>query len=149
MPGGGVTARLAGAVLLLAAACEDTSYRDIGAQITVLTERRDALVPGAVRQLTAFGRRALPQIETALHTASPEGKANLLRAVDAIADPEAAATLRHFAVYDPAAEVRSACEEILARWAARPPLAAAARGALARIADKRARGEGPVVRPEP
>ena len=151
MPGGGVSTPLAAAVLgaLLLAACEDTSYRDIGAQINVLTERRDALVPGAVRQLTALGRRALPQIETALHTASPEGKAHLLRAVDAIADPEAAAILRHFAVYDPSAEVRSACEEILGRWAARPALASAARGALARIAEKRARGEGPVVRPEP
>jgi hypothetical protein len=136
------------AVVLLGA-CEDASYRDIGAEIGVLTDRTDALVPVATRRLTAFGRRAIPQIEIALHTASPAGKANLLRALDAIADPESAAILRHFAVYDPRPEIRTTCEEILTRWSRQPALAAAATRALAGIAAKRAHGEGPVVRGEP
>jgi hypothetical protein len=130
-------------ILALAAACEDTSYRDIGAEITVLTERTDALVPLARRRLVAFRRRAIPQIEIALHTASPSGKANLLATLDEIADPEAAPILAHLALYDPEPPVRAACEEILTRWSRRPDLAAAATRALSRIADKRARGEGP------
>lgn len=134
---------------LALAACEDRSYRDIGAQIGVLTQRSDALVPPALDRLIGFGRRALPQIETALHTASPAGKLHLVRALDRIADPEAAPVLRHFAVYDPAPEVRGACEAVLQRWASGGATAEAARRELARIADKRARGEGPVVVGEP
>jgi hypothetical protein len=130
---------------LLALACEDRSYRDIGGQINLLTQRSDAFVPPAIRRLAAFGRRALPQIEIALHTASPAGKVNLIHALDATAEPEAAAILRHFAVYDPSPEVRTACEEVLSRWSRVPTLKTAAEAALSRIADKRAKGEGPVV----
>jgi hypothetical protein len=152
-----VTGRLAPALLALlgavsASACEDGSYRDIGAEISVLTQRTDALVPPARHRLAAFGRRAIPQIEIALHTASVAGKVNLLGALDEIADPEAAAILAHFGLYDAEPPVRAACEEILAGWSRRGDragLAAAAGRALARIADKRARGEGPVVRAEP
>ncbi len=56
------------------AACEDTSYRDIGSEISLLTKRDDAFVPPAIKRLAAYGPRAIPQIETALHTASPTGK---------------------------------------------------------------------------
>jgi hypothetical protein len=130
---------------LVLTACEDRSYRDIGGEINILTQRSDALVPPALRRLARFGRRAIPQIEIALHTASRSGKVNLVHALDATGEPEAASILRHFAVYDPEPDVRSACEEVLGAWAKRPPLAAAATQALARIAEKRARGEGPVV----
>jgi hypothetical protein len=136
----------ASALVAVAAGCEDRSYREIGGQINLITQRSDHLVPPAIRRLASFGGRALPQIEIALHTASPAGKTNLVRAIEAIADPEGAAILRHFAVYDPAPEVRAACEETLARWSDSPDARAdAARAALARIAEKRARGEGPVV----
>jgi HEAT repeat protein len=148
-----IAGRVAPALLaVLAAACEDTSYRDIGAEITVLTQRTDALVPPARHRLAAFGRQAILQIEIALHTASPAGKVNLLGALGEIADPEAAPILAHFAVYDAEPPVRAACEEILARWARRGDaagLSAAAGRALTRVADKRSRGEGPVVRAEP
>jgi len=134
------------ALALAAGACEDRSYRDIGAEINLLTERSDALVAPAIRRLASFRRRALPQIETALHTASATGKVNLVHALEAIGDPEAAPILRHFAVYDPDPTVRAACEELLGRWAAAGgALGAAARQALARVADKRAHGEAPVV----
>jgi hypothetical protein len=149
-----VTAAARAALLALPlalAACEDASYREIGAPITVLVQRTDALVPAARSRLVAFGRRAVPHIEVALHTAPTAGKLNLLGALDAIAEPEATAILRHLAVYDPNPPVRAACEEILARWAAAatPRLAAAATRAREAISEKRARGEGPIVRNEP
>jgi hypothetical protein len=138
--------RRVGLLLLLAAACEDTSYRDIGAEINVLTQRTDALVAPAIRRLARYHRRAVPQIEIALHTASAAGKVNLVHALDAVAEPEAAAILRHFAIYDPDPEVRAACEEVLGKWAPLPsPLGPAAQAALARISEKRAQGEAPVV----
>jgi HEAT repeat protein len=124
-------------LLLLASACEDRSYRDIGAEINVLTTRTDALVPPAMRRLAGYKRRALPQIEIALHTASPAGKVNLVRAIEAIGDREGVAILRHFAVYDPDPAVRTTCEEVLEKWQAS--------AALARIKELRAKGEGPVV----
>jgi HEAT repeat protein len=127
--------------LLLFGACEDTSYRDIGSEIKLLTTRTDALVLPAIQRLAKYHRRAVPQIEIALHTASPAGKVNLVHALDAIADPESVAILRHFAVYDPDPEVRSACEEVLEKWHAQE--------ALARIKELRARGEAPVVLGEP
>ncbi|HXU83513.1 MAG TPA: HEAT repeat domain-containing protein [Polyangia bacterium] len=123
--------------LLLVLGCEDTSYRDIGAEIKLLTTRTDALVPPAIRRLAGYKRRAIPQIEIALHTASPAGKVNLVHALEAVGDREAVPILRHFAVYDPDPEVRGACEEVLGRWGAAE--------AVARIKEMRARGEGPVV----
>jgi len=129
--------RLAVGFLLLAAACEDTSYRDIGSEIKLLTTRTDALVIPAIQRLAKYRKRAVPQIEIALHTASPAGKVNLVHALEAIAEPESVAVLRHFAVYDPADDVRAACEGLLGKWHADQ--------ALARIKEMRAKGEGPVV----
>ena len=124
--------------------CEDRSYREIGAQINVLTKPGGGPVDDAIAQLARMGRRTLPQIETALHTASPRGKSNLIRALDAVGDPEAAAIVQHFAVYDASTEVRTACEELLQRWAAASDRRAGpARQALARVGEKRAKGEGP------
>jgi hypothetical protein len=124
--------------------CEDRSYREIGAQINVLTKPGGGSVDDAIAQLARMGRRTLPQIETALHTASPRGKGNLIRALDAVGDPEAAAIVQHFAVYDASAEVRTACEDLLQRWAAASDRRAGlARQALARVGEKRAKGEGP------
>jgi hypothetical protein len=140
------TALAALLTLALAAACEDTSYRDIGAAINVLTTRTDALVPPAITRLARFRRRALPQIEIALHTASPAGKTNLVHALEAIADAEAVPILRHFAIYDPDPEVRAAGGALLGRWSQQPaPLGPAAANALARITEARAHGEAPVV----
>lgn len=128
------------------AGCEDRTYREIGAEIRVLGERTDSLVGPATQRLARFRRRALPQIEIALHTASPSGKVNLIGALAAIGDAEAVPILRHFAVYDPAPEVRAACEELLATWArgAAPPGPPAA-AAQAWVKARRQSGEGPVV----
>ena len=131
-------------LLVSPVACEDRSYREIGANISALTKPGGSPVPDAIAQLARIGHRTLPQIETALHTASPHGKSNLIMALDAIGDPEAAPIVQHFAVYDASAEVRAACEDLLQRWAAATDRRAGpARQALARVAEKRAKGEGP------
>src|SRR6185436_7305236 len=98
-------------------------------------------------RLAAYGRKAVAQIETALHTAAPTGRLHLLAALDAIGDDEAVPVLRHVSVYDVRPEVREAAEGLLRRWSAGPPAARAerARGALAAIARKRAAGEGPLL----
>ena len=104
--------------LLVLPACDDRSYREIGAAIDVLAKKSGELPGPAIDRLRKIGRRAVPQIETALHTAAPRGKVNLISALAAIGEPESTAILQHFAVYDKSPEVRAACEEVLAQWAA-------------------------------
>ena len=129
---------LAVMALLLLATCDDRSYREIGGAIDVLTKKSNELPGPAIERLRKLGRRAVPQIETAMHTASARGKANLVDALAAIAEPESTAILQHFAVYDANPEVRNACEGLLAKWAAgNDAKAAPAKQALARIAEKR------------
>jgi hypothetical protein len=129
-------------VVTLASGCDDKSYRDIGAAIDVLTKKNDNLPGPAIARLAKIGRRAVPQIETALHTAPPRGKVNLVAALAAIGEPESAAILQHFAVYDKSPEVRSACEDLLSQWAAASDSrTASAKQALARVQDKRRLGQ--------
>ena len=128
--------------LALAAGCDDKSYREIGANIDVLTKKSDDLPGPAIARLAKIGRRAVPQIETAMHTASPRGKVNLVSALAAIGEPESTAILQHFAVYDKSPEVRAACEELLAQWAAASdPRGGSAKQALARVQEKRRLGQ--------
>ncbi len=130
------------AAMLFAVACDDRSYREIGANIDVLTEKRDDLPGPAIARLAKIGRRAVPQIETALHTTSARGKVNLVAALAAIGEPESAAILQHFAVYDKYPEVRSACEDLLAQWAAGGgSRSGPAKLAIARIEEKRRLGQ--------
>jgi hypothetical protein len=122
--------------------CDDRSYREIGAAIDVLTKKNDQLPGPAIERLRRIGRRAVPQIETAMHTASPRGKVNLVSALGAIGEPESAAILQHFAVYDKSSEVRSACEDLLAQWAASSDRRSQpAKQAIARVQEKRKLGQ--------
>jgi len=128
--------------LLVLPACDDRSYRKIGAAIDVLTKKTNALPGPAIERLRDFGRRSVPQIETAMHTASARGKVNLITALAAIGEPESAAILQHFAVYDEAPEVREACEKLLETWAAAADRRTEpAKLALARIAEKQRLGQ--------
>ena len=129
------------ATLLCASACDDKSYREIGASIDVLTKKNDNLPGPAIARLAKIGRRAVPQIETAMHTASARGKVNLVSALAAIGEPESTAILQHFAVYDKSPEVRTACEDLLAQWAGAADVrGGTAKQALARVQDKRRLG---------
>jgi len=129
-----------------AVACDDRSHGDIGDEINILIRRNDALVPPATERLAAYGRKAVPQIETAMHTAAPTGRLHLIAALERIGDAESAPVLRHVAVYDVTPDVRDAAETLLERW--RRGLLAArerARAAIKEIARKRAAGEGPLL----
>jgi HEAT repeat protein len=132
----------------LALSCEGVSHRDIGDEINILVRRNDQLVPPATERLARYRRAALPQIETALHTAAPSGRLHLVTALDRIGDEEAVPVLRHVAVYDTSAEVREAAESLLTRWAGAASSgsrATRARDALAEVARKRAAGIGPLI----
>ena len=132
---------------LWVSACEDHSHGEIGDEINILVRRNDALVPPATERLAAYGRKAVPQIETALHTAAPSGRLHLITALQTIGDDESISVLRHVAVYDVTPEVREAAEALLVAWSAGDPRPRAehARAALADIARKRAAGEGPLL----
>jgi HEAT repeat protein len=140
---------LVGALLFLsvaAAACEGVSHRDIGDEINILVRRNDQLVAPATERLARYRRHAIPQIETAMHTAAPTGRLHLIAALEKIGDEEAVPVLRHVAVFDITADVREAAERLMSKWAASPtkPLAARAQAALAEVARKRAAGIGPL-----
>ena len=129
-------------------ACEEVSHRDIGDEINILVRRDDALVNPAIDRLARYKRSAIPQIETAMHTAAPAGRHHLIAALEKIGDSEAVPILRHVAVFDITPDVRGAAETLLSRWAAATddkPRAARAQAALAEIARKRAAGEGPLL----
>jgi HEAT repeat protein len=132
--------------LLAPAACEDVSHRDIGDEINILVRRNDALVAPATERLARYRRHAIPQIETAMHTAAPPGRLHLLAALEKIGDDEAVPVLRHVAVFDITAEVREAAERLLSRWAASgdKKLGPRARAALDEVARRRAAGIGPL-----
>jgi hypothetical protein len=133
------------AALLLALACEDGSYRAIGAEIRLLSGEGSVPEEPAIARLSAFGQRAIPQIEIALHTAADRGRLRLVGTLDRIGDAEAVPILRHFAVYDPSVEVRQACEGVLQRWSTQSDgRRQRALSALQAIGEKRARGEGPL-----
>jgi hypothetical protein len=128
------------------AGCDDLAHRDIGDEINILIRRNDQLVGPATERLAAYGRKAIPQIETSLHTAAPPGRLHLCAALDRIGDEEAVPVLRQTAVYDVRQEVREAARATLGRWASGAgPRADRARAALDAVAHKRAAGEGPLV----
>jgi hypothetical protein len=141
--------RLLAAALATAAAtsaCEDLSYREIGAEINVLVRRGHdgALVETALPRLVGFGTRAIPQIETALHTSPERGRLHLVNALERIGSAETVPVLRHLAVYDISEEVRATAQAALAGWAARPDQRGrAAKRALQRIEQRRTSGETP------
>jgi len=143
----GACALLAAPTFVLAgAACDDVSHQDIGDEINILVRRDDQLVPPATERLAAYQRRAIPQIETALHTAAPTGRLHLVAALERIGDEEAVPVLRHASVYDITPEIRQTAEGVLGRWASGDGRRAIrARAALVEIARRRAAGEGPLL----
>jgi hypothetical protein len=130
-------------LLALAAGCSDPSTDDdIRAQVTLLLNQEGAAAQAASARLQRHGRRAIVTIEAALHTATPDGRKNLILALRGIGDGEAIPLLRHVAIYDPSAEVRREAEWTLKQWAqAGQARGERARAALREIDEARAREE--------
>jgi hypothetical protein len=70
----------------------------------------------ALDRVARFGRRALPSIEQALHTADPPGRKNLILALRRIGDADAVPLLGHLARYDAAPDVRREAAWTLRSW---------------------------------
>ncbi len=136
--------RLMMAVGVLGLGCEDMSFREIGTDVNVIARRDDVLVTRSIKNIGKFGPKAIPQIETALHSATLRGRLNLVAALDHIGSGDAISILRHHAVYDNRPELQKACESVLQGWAVKQDdRGQSARQALVRIAEKRNAGEGP------
>lgn len=129
--------------------CEGDVHKDIHGQIYVLVTRQDTWADKAARALQAQGLRALPQIETALHSARPEGRVRLVEVLAHIEHPDSAQLLRHVTLHDVDPRVRTLGErtlEAFARASNQPQLAREATQALAWVAQERKQGDTPLVR---
>jgi hypothetical protein len=128
-------------VLALLAGCTDVDD-DIRANVTLLIHHEGALATAAADHLTRYGRRAIPTIEAAMHTASVPGKKNLILALRQIGDAEAIPLLAHITVHEPSPEVRREAEWTLKQWASgTDPRAERARAALRSLDEEREREE--------
>src|SRR6476469_4515900 len=123
------------------AACSDSADDEIRAQVTIAVHHEGKEAQAAADRLAKYGRRAIPTIEAALHTAPPDGRKNLILALRRIADPEAVPLLTHLAQYDPAPDVRREADWTLRKWAAGPanqPLTEKSRAAVRTIDEAKA-----------
>ncbi len=129
------------AVLALAPGCDDADEA-IRGEVQGLTLLEGSSVTPAAERLARHGRRALPPVEAALHTAEPAGRKNLILAIRKIGDGDAAPLLRHLALYDPAPDVRREAEWTLRSWAAeKGERGDRARAAMREVDERRAREE--------
>ena len=99
-----------------AAACVQDIDRDLQDDVTIVAEREGTLTEAATARLARRGVRAIPSIETALHTARPSGRANLIVALRRIGDRQAVPILRHFGRYDADEAVRREALYTLRSW---------------------------------
>jgi HEAT repeat protein len=126
-----------------AVGCEDDDEAIRGeVQSLVLAAGTGTPATAAAERLARHGRRALPAVEAALHTAEPAGRKNLILALRKIGDGDAAPLLRHVALFDPAPDVRREAEWTLRSWAAgRDARGERARAALRELDERREREE--------
>jgi hypothetical protein len=130
------------ALVCLLAACSSTTDEDIRGQVTLLLNQEGAPARAAKQRLEASGKRAIPTIEAALHTATPAGKKNLISVLRTIGDAAAIPLLGHIAVYEPAPDVRQEALFTLQSWAAEQnPRGEQARAALRAADEARQREE--------
>jgi hypothetical protein len=108
---------LACLLAVIAVACNDSDDQ-IRASVTILVNHEGSLATAAAEHLQRQGRRALPTIEAALHTAPVSGRLNLILALRRIGDPEAIPLLRQRALHDPSPEVQREALWTLKQWAA-------------------------------
>ncbi|MDB4967622.1 MAG: hypothetical protein JWN44_3311 [Myxococcales bacterium] len=118
--------------LSAAPACNDNDD-EIRHNVTLLCNHEGALAMAAADALTRHGRRAIPTIEAAMHTASGPGKKNLILALRKIGDAEAVPLLAHIAEFEPSPDVKREAEWTLRTWAADGKFAARAAKAKAAV----------------
>jgi hypothetical protein len=137
--------RLALLALLGALGCSDNTDDQIRAQVTLMLNQEGAAASAAAGRLSRYGRRAIPTIEAAMHTASPTGRKNLILALRQLGDAEAIPLLAHLARFDPSLEVQREAEWTLRQWATEPGGAPErrerARGAVRALDEDRGRQE--------
>src|SRR5262245_60846279 len=105
-------------VLLFLCGCnESATDDDIRAQVTLLLHQEGAPAKSAHDRLIQHGRRALPTVESAMHTAPPAGRKSLIGVLRAIGDEAAIPLLRHVAGFDPDEAVRREARWTLQGWA--------------------------------
>jgi len=104
-------------LVCLLCACSSNPDEDIRGQVTLLLHQEGAPAQAASAKLVAHGRRAIPTIESAMHTATPAGKKNLIGVLRQIGDEAAVPLLAHIAVYEPAEDVRREALWTLQGWA--------------------------------
>lgn len=124
------------ALLFAFGACSrDADERRIRVDVDILVEHEGDIAEDAANRLAKnFGVRAIPTLETALHTATPVGRLNCILALRRIGHPDAIPLLRHYAIHDPEEGVRKEAEVTLRGWAAgTDDRAAKARAALRAI----------------
>ena len=110
-------AALCAVALLALAACQGDDGDRIRGEVQLLTQQDTSdAVRAATDRLARWGRRALPPIEAALHTADARGRKNLILALRRIGDEEAVPLLRHRALFDEEADVRREAEWTLRQW---------------------------------
>ena len=127
------------ACLVLAAACNDVDD-DVHANVTLLCNHEGALAQAAADHLQRYGKRAIPTIEAAMHTASVPGRKNLILALRRIGDVDAVPLLGHIAMTDGSPDVRREAEWTLKGWAAdakQPARAEKAKAALLKADETR------------
>jgi hypothetical protein len=121
------------------AACSDADD-DIRKDVTLLVNHEGATAMAAADHLARYGRRAIPMIEGAMHTAAPPGRKNLILALRKVGDPEAVPLLGHIAAVDQSPDVRREAEWTLRQWAAdgsKPERAAKSKQAVRTLEEAR------------
>ncbi len=110
--------RRAAIALLVLACSRDSDERKIHAEVDILVEREGQIAEDAANRLAKnFGVRAIPTLETAMHTATPVGRLNIIMALRRIGHPDAIPLLRHYAIHDEEEGVRKEAEITLRQWA--------------------------------
>ena len=133
-------------------ACDGDIHKDIYGNIHVVVNRNDAFLAPAAAELERYGLRALPQIETALHSAKPDGRFRLVQVMARIKHTETVPLLRHLGLFDADDRVRKLARDTLVAWGAGTQdeaLSTASNTALTWVHDQSAKGQGPMVRAVP
>ena len=97
--------------------CESIGDDRLRAEVQQLTLAQGEVANAASQRLARHGRRVIPSIEAALHTADVPGRKNLVMALRRIGDVEGVALLAHLAANDPATDVQREALWTLRGWA--------------------------------